>query len=352
MTRVLIVDDSPTLRQLTRAILERDPELDVVGEGGNGEEAIALCDKLRPDIITMDIRMPKMNGFQAIRHIMADSPRPIVVLTTPDSDKELQITFKAIEAGALMVLAKPNNLSDHNSDSEKLIATVKSMASVKVVHRSRRLLEETASPPPTQPRPGRPYGPVRLIALGASTGGPPALQTILKRLPADLPVPVVVVQHMSEGFTAGFVRWLDETVPLRVKMVEGHELLGLGTVYLAPDKQHLLVTKHGLAWLRDSAPVDGHRPSVTVLFNSVAESYGPTAVGVLLTGMGADGAQGLKTLREAGGYTIAQNEETCVVYGMPKQAIALDAAEEVLPLKQVGERLGTLVTAREEAWRS
>jgi two-component system chemotaxis response regulator CheB len=230
--------------------------------------------------------------------------------------------------------------------ADKLIASVKAMAEVKVVRRRPWLLEDTPEPPPRQPRRRPSPGRVRLIAIGASTGGPPALQAVLNRLPANEPVPVVIVQHISRGFVHGLARWLNETTPLQVKLAESGECLRPGTVYLAPDDHHLLVKQSGMAWLRDSSLVDGHRPSVTMLLESVAKSYGRAAVGVLLTGMGSDGARGLKSLRDAGAYTIAQDKETCVVFGMPKQAIALGAAEEVLPLERIGSRLGELVTVQ------
>ncbi len=347
MIRVLIAEDSPTLRHLIRAILESDPELRVVGEARNGVEAVALCHKLQPDIITMDVRMPKMNGFDAIRRIMAESPRPIVVLTSTKSDFEMKISFKALEVGALMVVGKPHGLPGDDPEADKLILQVKAMADVKVVRRRRRLEKgppaplrgEPAEPPRDRRRAGPARGPVRLIAIGASTGGPPALQAVISQLPADLPVPVVVVQHISLGFTEGLVRWLNGTTPLQVKVAEHREHLRAGTVYLAPDGHHLLVTQSGRVQLSASPRVDGHRPSATALFESVAQNYGRATVGILLTGMGKDGAQGLKLLHDAGSRTIAQDEDTCVVFGMPKEAIALGAAQEVLPLQRIGTRL-------------
>jgi two-component system chemotaxis response regulator CheB len=315
----------------------------VVGEARNGKEAIALCHELEPDIITMDIRMPVMDGYQAIRHIMTESPRPIVVLTTTQSDVELGTSFKAVELGALSVVSKPQGPAGEDPEADKLIAQVKAMAGVKVVSRRPWLLEDTPEPPPRQPRRRPSPGSVRLIAIGASTGGPPALQIVLSKLPASLSVPVVVVQHISPGFVHGLTRWLNQAAPLRVKLAESGECLHPGTVYLAPDDHHLLVKQSGRARLKDDPKIDGHRPSATALFESVAQSYGQAAVGVLLTGMGSDGARGLKALHEAGGHTLAQDEETCVVFGMPKQAIALGAAEEVLPLEQIGLRLAELV---------
>jgi two-component system chemotaxis response regulator CheB len=354
MIRVLIVDDSPTLRKLTRAILESDPALQVVGEARNSEEAVALTHKLQPDIITMDVRMSEMDGYQAIRRIMAESPRPIVVLTSTESDREPPINFKALEAGALMVVGKPHGLPDTDPQADQLIAQVKTMAEIKVVRRRWWLLGEKPASPrgePVEPGQNGPVvttpravtGPVRLIAIGASTGGPPALQIIFGQLPPGLPVPIVVVQHISHGFVGGLARWLGDTTPLRIKVAETGEPLRPGTVYLAPDDQHLLVTQGNLALLKTSPPVDGHRPSVTVLFESVAQHYGSTAVGVLLTGMGSDGARGLKALHDAGGRTIAQDKATCVVFGMPQQGIALGVAHEVLPLEQIGPRLAELV---------
>jgi two-component system chemotaxis response regulator CheB len=337
MFRVLIADDSPTLRFLIRTILESDPDLEVVGEACNGKEAVALCHKLQPDIITMDVRMPELNGFQAIRRIMAESPRPIMVLTSTTSDFELGISFKAIEAGALMVVGKPHGLPGDDPEADQLVAQVKAMADVKVVRRRWSTLET----PPVLPNPAlRPLpGPPRLIVIGASTGGPPALHAILSQLPADYPIPIAVVQHISPGFVSGLARWLDQTVPLRVKLAESGEYMQAGVVYIAPDDGHLLVTQDNQISLRMTPAVRGHRPSVTALFESAAQSFGYAAVGVLLTGMGDDGARGLKALHNAGAFTIAQDKDTCVVFGMPKEAIALDAVETVLPLDLIGVHL-------------
>ncbi len=342
MIRTLIVDDSPTLRVLTRAVLESDPELSVVGEARNGEEAVALCLELEPDVVIMDIRMPRMNGFEAISRIMALSPRPILVLTSTASEIELGTSWRALEVGAMMVLRKPSGLPGECLKAGQLIAAVKIAAGVKVVHRPLK----TAERPPRLTAAPAWKGPVELVAVGASTGGPAALQVILKELSADLPAPVVVVQHLSAGFVAGLARWLSETTPMPVKVAAERERMRPGTVYLAPDDRHLLIEKKGLIYLGDSPLVDGHRPSVTALFTSAAEVYGPAAVGVLLTGMGGDGAWGLKTLRGAGAHTIAQDEQSSVVYGMPQKAVSLDAAEVVLPLQEIGGHLRLLVKSK------
>jgi two-component system chemotaxis response regulator CheB len=349
MIRVLVVDDSPTMRSLIRAILESDPALQVVGEGYNGLDAVRLCHELQPDIITMDIRMPDMNGYEAIHRIMSESPRPIVVLTSTVSDLELQISFKALEAGALMVIGKPHGLPDRDPEAAQLIDQVRAMAGVKVVGRRRAVLpaaqrrtHRPGRPDPTSPRQAR------IIAIGASTGGPPALNLILGQLATNIGVPVVIVQHISPGFVDGLARWLDETTPLRVKVGEHREPLRPAMAYLAPDDRHLVIRGHDVITLEDTPPVDGHRPSATALLKSVARTYGQAAVGVLLTGMGRDGATGLRAMCEAGARTIAQDKASCVVFGMPHQAIALDAAREVLALDKIGRRLLEVVPIQPE----
>ena len=339
MIRVLVVDDSATMRTVISGILETDPELKVAGQARNGKEAIALCQELKPDIITMDIRMPEMDGYQAIQHIMSEFPRPIVVLTTSQSDRELGTSFKAVEYGALMVLGKPSGLTADYRAMEDLRAQVKAMAGVKVVGRRRRPEERPDMPEPMGKRTYSESGPITLIAIGASTGGPPALQMVLGKLPRRPPVPVVVVQHISEGFVNGLARWLKETTRLEVTVAENAMILKPGIVYIAPDNRHLAVGPEGRAWLKELPPVDGHRPSVTTLFESVAVHYGKKGAGVLLTGMGADGAAGLKRIRDAGGYTIAQDEETSVIFGMPREAIKLGGAVEVAPLEEIAPLL-------------
>jgi two-component system chemotaxis response regulator CheB len=351
MVRVLIVDDSPTLRIIIRRILEKDPGIQVVGEAANGEEAIACCRKLNPDIITMDIQMPGMDGYEAVRHIMAEMPRPIVVLTSTESDIRLGITYKAIECGALMVLGKPKGMPVTDPEADKLIAQVKSMADVKVVQRTRW-------PQPEQPKmSGKAAMPrsdrrqrIRLVTVGVSTGGPPALQAILSRLPSGFPAPILVVQHISRNFINGLAIWLNEKTPLQVMVPQTGEKLQPGMVYLAPDDRHLTVAAGGYVRLDKQPLVDGHCPSATVLFESAAAVNGPETAGVILTGMGSDGARGLKTLHDAGGYTIAQDEASCIIFGMPKEAIAMGAVKETLPLEMISDRLKELVLVQEAIW--
>lgn len=346
MIRVLIVDDSQTLRTLIRAVIESDPAFDVVGVASNGEQAVRLCTRLQPDIITMDIRMPKMNGFEAVQTIMAESPRPIVVVTTTISDRLTGATFKAIEAGALAVVGKPIGLPGEDPDADKLIATLKAMSDVKVVQRRPWLSMDRKPPISSHPHPNPKIGDVNLVAMGVSTGGPPALHKILSALDDNFPVPIVVVQHITPGFVVGLAHWLNGTTPLHVQVAENNQLLTQGHVYLAPDDHHLVIRSSNKVSLKKSGPIRGHRPSADALFESVATTLHSRAIGVTLTGMGEDGARGLLAMAQAGAYTLAQDEASCVVFGMPKVAIKLGAVQEVLPLDKLASRLNHLVAAR------
>ncbi|MDY6875182.1 MAG: chemotaxis response regulator protein-glutamate methylesterase [Chloroflexota bacterium] len=339
MIRVLVVDDSAVLRQSTRFILEKDPELKVVGEARNGEEAIALAQRLGPDVVTMDIRMPKMDGFEAIRHIMAEKPVPIVVVTSADLDREIGVSSQAIKAGAVSVLRRPMRISDpeYKAFTARLVGQVKLMSDVKVVHRP--MASRAAPPRSGGPRPAtvpRTVRKIEIVSVGSSTGGPAALHQMLGGLPADFSSPILIVQHIAFGFVEGLAGWLDGACELRVKVAEPGERVQPGSVYVAPDDQHMEIG-YGRIRLNQAEPVSGHRPSVTPLFESVARSYGPAAMGVIMTGMGADGAVGMKTLREAGAITIAQDEESCVVFGMPKEAIALGAIQRIVPLEKIAQ---------------
>ncbi len=343
MINVLIVDDSPTLRHLIRAILTTDPELKVVGEARNGEEAVAMVARLQPNVVTMDIQMPHMDGYEAIRRIMSETPVPIVVLTSTESDIRLGATYKGVESGALMVIRKPRGLRSDDPDADELINVVKAMADVKVIRR-RWHIPKHPEPSGRRNRVSRPVQTAyQVLAVGTSTGGPPALRTVLGELPATFPVPVLVVQHISKGFTTGLARWLNETVSLRVKLADVAEPLLPGTVYIAPDGVHLQVSPQKKVVLLEENPLDGHRPSVTALFNSVAKQYGPAAVGVLMTGMGRDGANGLYAMKQAGAHTIAQDEASSIVFGMPKEAINMGAASEVLALQEIAKRIKELI---------
>ena len=349
MIRVLIVDDSAVLRQSTRFILESDSELRVVGEASNGMEAITLVGRLRPDVITMDIRMPKMDGFEAIRQIMAEHPAPIIVVTSADLDREAHISSQAARLGAVHVMKRPEGTTTagYKAFAAKLIEQVKLMSAVRVVHRtlSGAGHSPSASPAATLPLVRVGVAPVKteLVAIGSSTGGPAALHKILSELSADFPAPIVVVQHISFGFVEGLANWLDTASPLQVKVGKQGERMQAGSVYIAPDGQHMQVDRFGKISLNEAEQVGGFRPSVTPLFDSVARANGAAAMGVILTGMGADGAVGMQSLHRAGAITIAQDEASCVVFGMPKEAIALGAIQHIVPLDKVAQKMTELV---------
>ncbi len=337
MINILIVDDSPTVRYTLQLILESDPELKVVGFAANGQEALRSTLELRPDLITMDVLMPGIDGIETTRRIMEQCPTPLIIVSAHNSDPEMAIGFNALQAGALQVVDKPNNAFAPENAAERaaLIATVKLMSEVRVVRRR----FPTPLPPFTAPETDIAAQPIRLVAIGASTGGPAALNTILSTLPADFPTPVVLVQHITPGFTNGLATWLQSSCRLPVRLVQPNERLRPGVVFIAPDDYHLTVENGGWLGLAQSAPVNHVRPSVNVLFHSVGQIYGATAVGILLTGMGEDGASGLRTIRQHGGVTIGQDEATSVVYGMPKAAADLDACSTILPLKQIAAYL-------------
>ena len=346
MIRVLIVDDSAVLRQTTRLILTSDSNITVIGEANNGADAVAMAERMRPDVITMDIRMPKMDGIQAIRQIMAASPVPIIVVTSIDLAHELDLSSQVAKLGAVAILQRPEGVStpDFRLFTAKLIEQVKLMSTVKVV---RRVRTDSPVPPDAgikQPMPVlKPPVKTEIVAVGSSTGGPAALHKLLGAMPADFPVPIVIVQHISFGFVQGLADWLNDACPLKVKVAQVGERVQPGTVYLAPDNHHMLVDRLNRIALNPAEPVGGHRPAVTALFQSVAQSYGPAAIAVIMTGMGADGAVGMRSLYEAGAVTIAQDEASCVVFGMPKEAIALGAVQQIVPLDQIAQTLTSLI---------
>jgi two-component system, chemotaxis family, protein-glutamate methylesterase/glutaminase len=335
MIKVLIVEDSPTVRRLLRAIIESDSRMTVIGEAANGEEAVTACRKQLPDVISMDIAMPKMDGIEATRVIMAETPCPIVIATASLDRREDELRQAGIDAGALAVLPKPSDLPGCDPAADELLRQLRVMSGVRVVRR--RQSAPTTSQAEAIHREYTWGGrtPVRILAIGASTGGPPALQLILKDLPTEFPVPIVIVQHISLGFVKGFVSWLDETLQVTAKLAEAGERLVPGNVYIAPDEKHMRISRGGTVVLRDDRAIGGHRPAVNALFESVAEAYSDSAAAVLLTGMGKDGALGLKAIRNAGGRTLAQDEASCVVFGMPKEAILAGAAEQIAPLERI-----------------
>lgn len=346
--RVLVVEDSPVARELLVHVLGADPRLTVVGTAADGEQAVDAVRRLRPDVVTMDLHLPRMNGVQATKRIMETQPTPIVVVSGSVEPVEVATAMAAIEAGALVAVPRPPGPGhpDHRASAESLRRTVRLMAEVKPVRRwpeerRSRAAARAAGPAGALARGAR----VRAVGIGASTGGPPALRTVLAALGSGLPVPVLVVQHMSPGFIEGLARWLEDATGLPVRVASDGDRLVAGHVYLAPDEREMGVTPEGRVALTSSAARPGLRPSVGHLFRSLRDVYGAGVVGVLLTGMGRDGAAELRELREAGAVTIAQDQASSVVHGMPGEAIRLDGASHVLPLEEIGPAVRRLATA-------
>lgn len=349
--RVLVVEDSRVVREFLVHILSADPEIQTIGTATNGEEALEAVKRLKPDVITMDINMPKMNGLEATRQIMETLPTPIVIVSASWDTQEVATTFRAVEAGALAVLARPTGIGhpDHEAMAKQLIQTVKLMSEVKVVKRWARPRREppmSAILPAAAVEPGRKPAEIKLVAIGASTGGPLVLQTILSGLTKDYPVPVLIVQHIAVGFLHGFVEWLAQASGLPIHIASHGEQLLPGHAYIAPDGLQMGVGIGGRIALSGAEPENGLRPSVSYLFRSVANVYGPNAVAVLLTGMGKDGAAELKLLKDRGAVTIAQDQASSVVHGMPGEAIKLNAATYVLAPEGIAATLVSLVNRK------
>ncbi|HEY2352044.1 MAG TPA: chemotaxis response regulator protein-glutamate methylesterase [Candidatus Acidoferrum sp.] len=332
--KVLVVDDSALMRKLIPAILARDPEIEVVGTAMDGAFALKKIEELRPDVVTLDLEMPRMDGMETLRLIMKSAPVPVILFST-HSKEGAYSTFKALGLGAVDFVAKPKDAAVGHLDTiaDELIEKIK-VARRAAGHRlPPAVVPETAGDPKKRTGPAVP--PNRIIAIGISTGGPNALQFMLSQLPADFPSAILIVQHMPEGFTEMFAKSLDECCPLDVHEARSGDLLHAGRVLLCPGNRHMVVRRMprgDIVILNDGPPVNGHRPSVDVLFNSVAQEFSLIAVGVLMTGMGDDGAVGLGAIKAAGGMTVAQSEESCVVSGMPRAAIVKGYANRIVPL--------------------
>ena len=356
---VVVVDDSAVQRRFLRGAIDAAPEFDVVGEARNGKEAVALVERLRPHAIVMDLDLPVMGGVEAIERIMAGCPTPILVYSAFVAGVQSENALEALSAGAVDVLAKPGPGDTGTLDeyAEALRRRLRMVSRIRVItHPRGRLRTNGGLAGPAKSLAGvggrRPLAPspvlaevpslsdVKLLVIGASTGGPHALLNVLSALPADLPQAVLVVQHMAEGFIAGLASWLDQLVPLPVCVGESGRRLAPGTVTIAPSGGNLLVQDDRLRVLvTPPQPGQFHVPGIDATMRSVAAALGPAAVGVLLTGMGRDGAAGLLEMRGRGAFTIGQDEATCAVYGMPAAAAALDALDRVLPVDAIGPAL-------------
>jgi two-component system, chemotaxis family, protein-glutamate methylesterase/glutaminase len=339
MIRVLIVDDSPLVRRMLRELLTSDSSIEVVAEAGDGQEAIAKVSMHRPDVVTMDVRMPNLDGLSATEHIMAFTPTPILVITA--LNKDLDIGFQMLKAGALEVFEKPANLNGPGQERirRELIERVKVLSRVRTVtHLQGRRARLFSPMMPAQEADKRQHPVDPVVVIGASTGGPKALQTILSALPKDLRAPVVLVQHIAEGFMKGMVEWLASTCQINVTLARAGQYLQRSEVIVVPDGLHMRLNEERRVILSD-LPKTVQRPSVDITMQSVAESYGRNVIGVLLTGMGRDGALGMEAIKKAGGFTIAQDEASSAIFGMPKAAIERGAADQVLPVEQIAPAL-------------
>ena len=341
---VLVAEDSSVTRMLLTHLLESDPQICVLATVADGQAAIDFVQKKKPDVVLMDIHMPRVDGFEATRRIMETHAVPIIICSAISDPKDVVVTFQAMQAGAVACIEKPRGREDgdFSTAAAHLVQTVKLMSEVKVVRRTRRPLPAPAPLP--QPLVA-PAAAIQIVGIGASTGGPPALQAILSRLPPDFPAPLLVVQHIAQGFLTGMAEWLRNTTGWKVQVGVHGTIPSAGHVYLAPDDFHMGVS-HGGAILLSRQPPENHvRPAVSFLFRSLASTFGARAAGVLLTGMGADGARELRVLRDAGAVTFAQDRESSVVHGMPGVAIAAGAAVHVGPPHKIAEGLIELIDA-------
>jgi two-component system, chemotaxis family, protein-glutamate methylesterase/glutaminase len=342
MIRVLIAEDSPVAKELLTHVLSSDSGIQIIGVVSTGEEVINAVKLHKPDIVTMDVHMPVIDGLEATRIIMQTNPVPVIIVTGSSDMRELEMSFRAVQAGALAVLKKPHGIGhpEHERDAKEIIRMTKLMAEVKVVRRWARLADRHTR------QPGRTIGEIvshqaeiRVVAIGASTGGPPVIQKMLAELPGDFPVPVLIVQHMAAGFTPGFAEWLGQTSSLPVHIAINSSTIRPGHVYIAPDGVQMKVEKTGRLICKEYEPENGLCPSVSYLFRSVADVFGENAVGVLLTGMGKDGAAELLRMKNIGAVTIAQDEDSCAVFGMPGEAVKLNAATYILPAEAIATSL-------------
>jgi two-component system chemotaxis response regulator CheB len=346
MIRVLVVDDSAFVRQALTRMLASDPGIEVVGTASDGSEGHAKACALKPDVITMDVRMPKMDGIEALRRIMADCPTPVLLLSSHTSEGA-DVTMLGLEIGAMDFVDKSSVQGQMNllELAEELKTKVRALAGVSRA----RMITLLPRPWPSAKAAARSTatrGRAEVVVIGTSTGGPPALQAIIPRLPENFPSAVLVVQHMPIGFTRSLAQRLDSRSVLNVREAEDGEVVAAGCVLIAPAGRHMKVRRTGgttRVWLDDEPRAALHRPSIDVLMTSVAQVYGAAVLGVILTGMGSDGVEGLRAIRSAGGRAVAESEETCVIYGMPKAAAEAGVVDDVVSLDRMADEILTAI---------
>jgi len=353
MTRVLVIDDSLTVRRHLIEILERAPDLQVVGEAGDGRRAVELTRQLRPDVVTLDLVLPDMNGLAATEQIMAHAPTPILIVSASFNRGEMFDTYHALAAGAVDVLDKSHDDTDADWEN-RFVAAVRMVSKIKVITHLRARFDPARRDRITKPSStphrasnGDEHADADVVALGASTGGPGALVEVIGAMSPALPAATLVVLHIDAAFTTSFAEWLGVQTSRTVRVAADREPVNgaPGRVLCAPAGKHLVV-EHGLVRLTQSPPRHHCRPSVDTLFESIAVEYQERCAAALLTGMGRDGASGLLAIRQAGGFTVAQDEATSIVYGMPREAVVCGAADRVLPLHEIGLALEHRVSRR------
>ena len=348
MIKVLIAEDSPVMQELLIHAISSDPIFDIVGVAWNGEEAVVAVKQLKPDIVAMDWQMPKLDVREATRIIMETTPTPIVIVTGSSAADDLVFSFSMIEAGAIAIVKKPPspNHPDYVKDKEELILTLKLMSEVKMVKRISNPSKEIIKQRNSHEIISSLGSEIDIIAIGASTGGPQALKTILSNLPKTLEVPILIVQHISSGFTLGLAEWLGNTTGFLVNIASHGEYAKPGIVYIAPDNLHMGIETGRKIVLSNHVLENGSRPSVGHLFRTVAQEYGSRAIAVLLTGMGHDGASELKQLRDKGAITFAQDKESSVVFGMPGEAIKLNGALHILNPEEISLTIASILNKK------
>ncbi len=341
--RVLLVEDSRIALVILKRILDTSPEIEVVGEAHNGLEALTLIPKVEPDVICTDLHMPQMDGLEFTFQVMELYPRPILVISVSVQKDDVKHVFELLEAGAVDIFPKPTAglAADNELFKRELINKIKILSGVRVFRKKRKSPSQVNNLEADNfsDYAYKSYIKPKIVVIGASTGGPQALKEIFTQLPADFPVPVICVQHICFGFLEGFIDWLATSCRLTIQIAQVGDMPKPGKIYFPAEQMHLELDAWGRFICSDSPPVAGHRPSVTVSFESVAKFYGKATVGILLSGMGRDGADGMQAIAQAGGFTIAQDEATSVVFGMPKEAIILGAAKQILPIQAIAPRL-------------
>jgi two-component system, chemotaxis family, protein-glutamate methylesterase/glutaminase len=344
--KVLLVDDSPIVLNILKRILSSSQEIEVIGTASHGQEGLQRIKELDPDVVCTDLMMPVMDGLEFTKEVMHSFPKPILVISSALEGKNQSNVFQLLEAGALEVFPKPQG----GSEKEYEVIRPKLESKIKMIHsipvfKTRAKYESVAITQAKQTTTNLipPSKSIRYLVIGASTGGPNAIQKVLERLPGNLSVPVICVQHISDGFIESMVTWLDQSAKLKVKIMEEDELPVSGKVYFPRDHRHLVIDARGRLKESLEVSVNGHTPSINITFKSFATHFGSSTLGVILTGMGDDGASGLLSIKHMGGKTIGESADTCVVYGMPRVAKEIGAVDYQLPLDKIPEKIMSLV---------